>query len=172
MEQEIIKIEGITPNMVWIALAVGVALLTLYVLYGKARQTYRDEKKAKKKEEQETQLQDIDITDKIAEKVIQKLTPQIDEKFKEFSKSFDEKFKDIDEKLANDNESIKSHTSQLNDHETRVGRLEGGNRSLCQGMLALLEQNPLLGRQTKAMQNYLITGKYNEDDWRANERAD
>ena len=165
MEQEIIKIEGITPGMVWIALAVGVALLALYVLYGKARQTYRDEKKAKKKEEQETQLQDIDITDKIADKVIQKLTPQIDKKFEEFSKSFDEKFNDIDDKLANDNESIKSHTSQLNDHESRVGKLEGGNKALCQGMLALLKQSAATAKTEKAMENYLITGEYNKEDW-------
>lgn len=165
MEQEIIKIEGITPGMVWIALAVGVALLALYVLYGKARQTYRDEKKAKKKEEQETQLQDIDITDKIADKVIQKLTPQIDKKFEEFSKSFDEKFNDIDDKLASDKEDIKSHTTQLNDHESRVSKLEGGNLALCHGMLALLERDPSLDKEQKAMKNYLIDGKYRKEDW-------
>ena len=165
MEQEVIRIEGITPNMVWIALAVGVALLAIYVLYGKARQTYRDEKKAKKKEEQESELQDIDITERIADKVIQKLTPQIDKKFEEFSKSFDEKFNDIDDKLASDKEDIKAHTTKLNDHENRVSKLEGGNKALCQGMLALLKQSAATEKTEKAMENYLITGEYNKEDW-------
>jgi HSP90 family molecular chaperone len=107
-----------------------------------------------------------DVTDEIADKVMDKLTPEINKKFDEFNASFDKRFKDIDDKLASDKEDIKSHTTQLNDHESRVGKLEGGNKALCQGMLALLKQNAATSNAEKAMETYLITGEYNKEDWK------
>lgn len=152
------KIEGISPDMLWIALVVIIGLGTLYVLYGKVRDTYRNEKK-KKREDQE--LNRTDITDQIAEKVLEKLTPQIDEKFARF----DKKFEEIDKKLASDKETIEMHTRQLNEQESRVSRLEGGSRALCHGMLALLEKDASLSKAQHAMKNYLIDGVYKEEDW-------
>ena len=96
---------------------------------------------------------------------MEQLQTKLDEKFDEFSTSFDERFNAIDEKLAADKEDIKSHTTQLNDHESRVSKLEGGNWSLCQGMLALIKRDPELSKAEHAMENYLITGKYNPSDW-------
>ena len=40
-------IEGVTPGMLWIALIVLVAGATLYVLYGKVRDTYRKQQEYK-----------------------------------------------------------------------------------------------------------------------------
>lgn len=152
------KIEGISPEMLWTALIVIIGLGTLYVLYGKVRATWRAEKKEKRKAQE---LEGKDITDQIAEKVLERLTPQIDEKFAKF----DLRFEEIDKKLASDKETIEMHTRQLNEQEGRVSKLEGGNKALCHGMLALLESNPNLGKAQTAMKNYLIDGKYKEEDW-------
>ena len=161
--ENMLKLESLTFSSIWNALVVLIVLALLFFGIYKGVIMIRDDIKNRKNEKK---INKKDITDEIADKVIDKLTPQIDEKFKEFSQSFDTKFDDINGKLSADKEELTSHTTKLNDHETRVSRLEGGDRSLCQGMLALLEQNPSLQKQTHAMQNYLITGKYNEEDWK------
>ena len=145
------KIEGFTPSMLWTFCVVLVGLMALVVLGYKVIEIMRKEHDRKV---EQRQLNGQDITDKIADKVMEKLTPQLDEKFAE-----------IDRKLASDKEDIRSHTRQLNDHESRVSKLEGGSNTLCQGMLALLERDPALSNAAHAMKNYLITGKYNEKDW-------
>ena len=162
-EKKSLLLEGLLPVDVWNAIIVLLVLFGVAVALLKGIAFIREEiHKAKDKKN----LNKKDVTDEIADKVMDKLTPQINEKFNEFNASFDEKFKEIDKKLDNDKEMLSSHTTQLNDHEGRVSKLEGGDRSLCQGMLALLEQNPSLSKAQHAMQNYLITGKYNEEDWK------
>ena len=151
MEQQVQKIEGISPDMIWTFLVVLVGLMALVVLGDKVMDVYR---KAKKRREEQTELQNSDVTDRIADKVMEKLEPKLNAKFDE-----------IDRKLASDKATIESHTVQLNDHESRVGKLEGGNLALCHGMLALLERDPSLTKEQKAMKNYLIDGKYKEEDW-------
>ena len=160
--ENMLKLESLTFSSIWNALVVLIVLALLFFGIYKGIIMIRDDRE---KQKDKKQLNKKDITDEIADKVMDKLTPQIDEKFKEFSDSFDEKFKDIDDKLKSDKEDIKAHTSKLNDHEDRVSRLEGGDRSLCQGVLALLE-NAQLTKQTHAMQNYILSGKYNEADWK------
>lgn len=159
---EVQKIEGISPEMLWTFIVVLVGLAALFILGYKVIEILRKEHERKVAKEE---LSGQDITERIANKVMEKLTPQIDEKFDAFEKSFDKKFDDIDTKLKADKEDIKSHTTQLNDHESRVSKLEGGNWSLCQGMLALLKQNPESAKAEHAMENYLITGKYEPKDW-------
>ena len=151
MEQEVLKIEGISPSMLWTALYVIVGLCALVVLGDKVLDVFRH---ARQRRADRQQLKGTDVTDRIADKVMEKLEPKLNEKFEE-----------IDRKLAADKATIESHTRQLNEHEGRVSKLEGGNSTLCQGMLALLEQDPALSKSAHAMKNYLITGKYNEKDW-------
>lgn len=158
MEAQVPKIEGITPEMLWTFMVVLVGIMALIVLGDKVMDVFRNIKKRRK---EQSQLNGQDITDTIADKVMEKLTPQIDEKFMQF----DRKFEEIDRKLSSDKEDIESHTHQLNDHEHRVSKLEGGNKALCHGMLALLEQNPSLAKAQHAMKNYLIDGTYKDDDW-------
>lgn len=161
-EKKTLLLEGLLPADVWNAIIVLLILFGVAVALAKGIAFFRDEiQKSRNKKK----LNRTDITDEIAEKVMDKLTPQINEKFEEFSTSFDKKFEDIDSKLSSDKELLKSHTSKLNDHEDRVSRLEGGNDTLCQGMLALLEKDPTLTKAAHAMKNYLISGKYNEKDW-------
>ena len=156
------KIEGISPEMLWTFMVVLVGLAALFVLGYKVIEILRKEHERKV---QKQKLAGQDITDTIANKVIEKLTPQIEEKFDKFEKSFDKKFDEIDKKLDNEQREIEIHNRQLNDHETRVSKLEGGDKALCHGMLALLERDPALTKAQHAMKNYLIDGKYKEADW-------
>ena len=145
------KIEGISPDMIWTALIVLVGAMALYVLFDKVREILRKEKRNREEREQ---LNGQDITDRIADKVMEKLQPQLDKKFDE-----------IDRKFASDKETLTMHTNQLNAFEDRVSKLEGGNKALCHGVLALLEKDPALAKPQMAMKNYLIDGIYKEDDW-------
>lgn len=151
MEQQLPKIEGISPEMLWTFMVVLVGLAALVVLFYKVVEIYRKEKEHREKKRQ---LNGQDITDQIANKVMDRLQPELDKKFEE-----------IDKKLAADKETLISHTSQLNAFEGRVSKLEHGNRALCHGILALLEKDPGLGTAQRAMKNYLIDGVYREDDW-------
>lgn len=161
--KEVLKIEGISPDMLWTFMVVLVGLVALFLMGYKVVEVIRKEKQRRQERQQ---LAGQDITDRIADKVMDKLTPQIDEKFAEFSRSVDLKFEEIDNKLKSDKDTLTLHTTQLNDHESRVSKLEGANYSLCHGMLALLERDPALAKEQKAMKNYLIDGKYNEEDWK------
>lgn len=161
--KEVLKIEGISPDMLWTFMVVLVGLVALFLMGYKVVEVIRKEKQRRQERQQ---LDGQDITDRIADKVMDKLTPQIDEKFAEFSRSVDLKFEEIDNKLKSDKDTLTLHTTQLNDHESRVSKLEGANYSLCHGMLALLERDPALAKEQKAMKNYLIDGKYNEEDWK------
>lgn len=162
-DKKTILLEGLLPTDVWNAIIVLLILFGVIVAVLKGIKFIRDWMRDSRKEKR---VSKVDFTDEIADKVMGKLSPQIDAKFDEFSKSFDKKFEDIDEKLKNDKETLTLHTTQLNDHEERVSKLEGGNLALCHGMLALLERDPNLGKEQKAMKNFLIDGKYNEEDWK------
>ena len=152
MEDKLPKIEGISPDMLWTFMVVLVGIATLVVLGDKVVDIFR---KAHERKEQKRKLNGQDITDQIASKVMEKLQPELDKRFDE-----------IDRKLASDKDLLASHTHQLNDHETRVSRLENGNKALCHGILALLERDPALSKAQNAMKNYLIDGKYDEGDWK------
>ena len=163
VQRQVEKIEGISPEMLWTFVIVLVGLATLFLLGHKVVEVLRKEHERKV---QRQQLDGQDITDQIANKVMEKLTTQIDEKFDSFETKFNEKFEDIDRKLSADKETLTSHTTQLNEHENRVSKLEGGNKALCQGMLALLKQSAATANAEKAMETYLITGEYNKEDWK------
>ena len=153
--QEVQKIEGISPAMLWTFLIVLVGLATLFVLGYKVIEILRKEHERKV---QKQKLAGTDITDEIATKVMEKLQPKLDEKFSE-----------IDRKLAADKEAIELHTSQLNAHEGRVRKLEEGNKALCHGIFALLNHEVTgnsidkLKKAENAMKNYLIDGVYSEE---------
>jgi len=162
-EKKSLLLEGLLPVDVWNAIIVLLILFGVFVAVFKGYVMIRDEvRKAKERK----QVNTGDVTERIATKVMEKLKPEIDKKFDDFDKSVDKKFEEIDKKLSADKETLRNHTTQLNDHESRVGRLESGNRALCHGMLALLEQDPeQLLKAQRAMKNYLIDGKYKEEDW-------
>ena len=162
MEQP--KIEGISPDMLWTFCVVLVGLMALVVLVYKVIEIARKEHERKVNRQQ---MNGEDITDRIADKVMEKLSSQLDEKFEEINR----KFESVDTKLANDKETIEMHTRQLNANEDRVKKLEDGNKALCHGIFALLgheiDGNSVDGLKhtQKAMKNYLIDGVYKESEW-------
>ena len=112
---ELPPIEGVTPGMLWTSLIVLIAGASLYVLYGKVRETYQKNKKMKDPEAR--------LADEISEKVLEKLEPR---------------FSEIDRKLANDKALIDDHTQKLASIGRRNDSLEAGQKALCRGVLALL----------------------------------
>lgn len=113
--QDLQPIEGITPGMIWTALIVLIGIATLYVLYGKVRETYVKNKKMKDPENR--------LADEISARVMEKLEP---------------KFAEIDRKLANDKAMIDDHTQKLANIGRRNDSMEKGQKALCRGVLALL----------------------------------
>lgn len=158
MEAQVQKIEGITPSMLWTFLVVLVGLMAIVVLGDKVADVFR---KAKKRKQDNAELEGEDITDRIADKVMEQLTTKLDEKFAE-----------IDRKLAADKETIDMHTTQLNAQKGRVDRLDNDNKALLHGMSALLSHEingnstDKLKKTQVALNNYLIDGVYKEDDWK------
>ena len=122
--QQAQAIEGITPAMLWTFIVVLVGLMALIVLGDKVMDVFRN---AKKRRQEQSDLNSQDITVRIADKVIEKLTPTLDEKFDEINK-----------KLAADKETIELHTRQLNAQNERVDRLDNDTRALLHGVSALL----------------------------------
>ena len=167
-EKKALLLEGLLPVDVWNTIIVLIILFGVGMAIFKGVVAIKDEVEKHRKKKN---INKKDVTEEIADKVMEQLMPKIDEKFNEFNASFDKRFEDIDKKLSDDKELLASHTRQLNEHEGRVGKLEGGTDTLCQGMLALLERDPALNRAAHAMQNYLITRKYNPKDWEVKEEA-
>ena len=136
-------IEGVTPGMLWTALIVLVAGATLYVLYGKVRDTYRKQQEYKKMQNDPGNK----LADEISAKVLEKLEPR---------------FAEIDNKLSNDKARIDEHTRQLNDLTSRTDGLENGQKVLCRGVLALLNHelhngnNDEMEKAQAGMNEYLI----------------
>lgn len=153
--EEVQKIEGISPQMLWTFLIVLVGLATLFILGHKVVEILRKEHERKL---QKQQLAGTDITEQIADKVTEKLKTELDKRFAE-----------IDRKLAADKELIDLHTRQLNAHEDRVKKLEEGNKALCHGIFALLNHEVTgnsvdkLKKAESGMKNYLIDGIYSEE---------
>lgn len=153
-------LEGLTLDSVWSFICIGFALIGVFLVVAK----FIDQIRKWIKEHKEKQaLGKTDITKDVADKVVEQLGPQIDQKFKDFETSFDKKFQDINDKLAADKELLTMHTNQLNAHESRVGKLEGDTNALCHGMLALLEKDEKHVAAYNAMKNYLIDGVYREE---------
>lgn len=164
MEQQVQRIEGISPDMLWTFVVVLVGLAALFILGYKVVEIFRKEQERKRQQEQ---LNGQDITEQIANAVMLKLQPELEKKFGEINTQFAE----IDRKLTNDKETIEMHTRQLNAYENRVDQLEGGNKALCHGVFALLSHEvngnsiDKLKTAHHAMQNYLIDGTYREEAW-------
>jgi len=157
-EQQLPKIEGISPDMIWTFLVVLVGLMALVVLGDKVMDVFRN---AMKRRRERREVNGQDITDRIADKVIAKLTPTLDEKFEE-----------INQRLDNDRTDIDSHERRLNAQDDRVDRLDDDTRALLHGMSALLSHEvngsntEKLKRTQAAISNYLIDHIYKEDDWK------
>jgi uncharacterized protein HemX len=132
-------IEGVTPGMLWIALIVLIAGASLYVLYGKVRET-----RSKLKTMNDPQGK---LAEEISTKVLESLEPR---------------FAEIDRKLSNDKAVIDSHTRQIDALSSRTDGSEDGIKALSRGVLALLNHalhngnNDELEKAQQGINEYLI----------------
>ena len=168
-EKKSMLLEGLLPIDVWNAIIVILVLFGVFVAVFKGVVLIRDEIR---KHRERKALHGDGVTDQIAAKVTEKLTPQIDEKFTSFEKKIDKRLGEIDKKLASDKEAIEMHTRQLNAQEDRVDRLDNDTKALLHGMSALLGHiatgNSIdkVKKTNDVMKNYMIDRKYNEEDWK------
>ena len=136
-------IEGITPEMIWTALIVLIGVGTLYVLYGKVRETYRKQQEYKRVKNDPGER----LADEISKKVIGSMEPR---------------FAEIDRKLSNDKALIDAHTRQIAAIEKRQDGFETGQKAGNRGILALLNHELHNGnsdemeKAKQVMDDYLI----------------
>ena len=124
MKETPLALEGIiTPTGLWNAFVI--ILVLIGVIYGvtKFAVLIRDEVK---KRRDEKQLNKKDLTEQIADKVTERVSVKLDEKFQE-----------IDEKLANDKIAIDRHERQLAAHAKQIRKAKSGLNALGQCVYVL-----------------------------------
>lgn len=120
MAESVQPIEGITPAMLWNFVLVLLGLCAVVVLVYKVIEIMRKEHERKVRQQQ---MQGRDLTDDIADKVIEKLEP---------------KFEKIEEKLASDKERLDSHERRLNANEDTLKRIGENTEKMLDVMDGLL----------------------------------
>ena len=120
MAESVQPIEGITPAMLWNFVLALLGLCAVVILIYKVIEIMRKEHERKVKKEQ---LNGKDLTDEIADKVMEKLKPQLEK---------------IDEKLASDKERLDSHERRLNKDEADLERIGENTEKILDAMDGLL----------------------------------
>lgn len=120
MTASVQPIEGITPAMLWNFVLVLLGLCAIVVLVYKVIEIMRKEHERKVKKQQ---LDGRDLTDEIADKVMEKMKPQFDR---------------IDEKLASDKERLDSHERRLNQNDADLERIGENTEMILDAMDGLL----------------------------------
>ena len=120
MTESVQPIEGITPTMLWNFVLVLLGLCAVVILFYKVIEILRKEHERKAKK---AQLNGKDLTDEIADKVMEKLKPQLEK---------------IDKKLAGDKERLDSHERRLNNDEADLDRIGENTEKILDAMDGLL----------------------------------
>lgn len=114
-------IEGITPDMLWNFVLVLLGLCAIVVLVYKVIEIVRKEHERKEKK---NKLADKDLTDEIAEKVLEKLEPR---------------FKDIETKLDNDKNRLDNHESAIKSINASIETIKDGMQVTADALTAILD---------------------------------
>ena len=114
-------IEGITPAMLWNAVLVLLGICTIVVLVYKVVEIARKEHERKEKK---NKLADKDLTEEIADKVLEKLEPR---------------FKDIETKLNNDKNRLDNHETAINSLNGSIETIKEGMQVSCDALTAILD---------------------------------
>lgn len=131
-------VEGLTPEILWWTFVGLVALGTLYVLYGKVRKTWRDEKEAK---EDRTAKKDGTIQGQLRE--------------------INERLNTIDEYIRESDRRFERDNRRLNTLETDTESIARGINALARAELAHIQHdltgnhNDNLGLAEKEITDYL-----------------
>lgn len=110
-------IEGITPEMLWDFVLVVLGLCAVIATVYKVVEIVRKEKERKK-------LSSVDLTDEIANKVLEKLEPR---------------FAEIDRKLTSDKDRLDNHESSLKSIQKSNAVVRDGLRVSCEALTAVLD---------------------------------
>ena len=160
MKETPLALEGIiTPTGLWNAIVIIFVLIG--VIYGISKFVIliRDELK---KRRDERQLNKKDLTEQIADKVTERLSMKLDEKFQE-----------IDDKLANDKIAIDRHERQLAAHTKQLRKAKTGLNALGQCVYVLFMRSNggsvpenMIESANESMTKYLFNkeGEEEEDD--------
>ena len=160
MKETPLALEGIiTPTGLWNAFVIGLVLIG--VIYGIAKFAFliRDELK---KRRDEKQLNKKDLTEQIADKVIERVNVKLDEKFQE-----------IDDKFAKDKIAIDRHERQLASHAKQLRKAKTGLNALGQCVYVLFMRSNggtvpenIIQSANESMTAYLFNkeGEEEEDD--------
>lgn len=114
-------IEGITPTMLWNFVLVLLGLCAIVVLVYKVIEIMRKEHERK---EQRNRLSGRDLTDEIADKVLEKLEPR---------------FKDIETKLDTDKNRLDNHETAIKSINSSMDTIKEGMQVTCDALTAILD---------------------------------
>ena len=114
-------IEGITPEMLWNFILVLLGICAIIVLVYKVIEIMRKEHERKEKK---SRLSDKDLTDEIAEKVLEKLEPR---------------FKDIESKLDNDKNRLDNHEKSIKSLNGSIDTIKDGMQVTADALTAILD---------------------------------
>lgn len=114
-------IEGITPEMLWNFVLVLLGLCAIVVLVYKVVEIVRKEHERKVKQ---NQLAGKDLTDEIAEKVLEKLEPR---------------FKDIETKLTTDKSRLDNHETSIKNLNSSIDTIKEGMQVTADALTAILD---------------------------------
>lgn len=158
MKETPLALEGIiTPTGLWNAIVI--ILVLIGVIYGISKFVIliRDELK---KRRDERQLNKKDLTEQIADKVTERVSVKLDEKFQE-----------IDEKLANDKIAIDRHERQLASHAKQLRKAKTGLNALGQCVYVLFMRSNggsvpenMIESANESMTAYLFNKEGDEDE--------
>ena len=160
MKETPLALEGIiTPTGLWNAVVI--ILVLIGVIYGISKFVIliRDEIK---KRRDERQLNKKDLTEQIADKVIERVNVKLDEKFQE-----------IDDKFAKDKIAIDRHERQLASHAKQLRKAKTGLNALGQCVYVLFMRSNggtvpenMIESANESMTKYLFNkeGEEEKDD--------
>lgn len=158
MNETPLALEGIiTPTGLWNAFVIFLVLIG--VIYGVTKFVIliRDEVK---KRSDEKKLNKKDLTEQIADKVIERVNVKLDEKFQE-----------IDDKFAKDKIAIDRHEQQIAQHAKQLRRAKTGLNALGQCVYVLFMRSNggtvpenMIQNANESMTGYLFDKKGEEDD--------
>lgn len=120
MMEKLPAVEGLTPTILWYTIVGLAGIGAVIILVDKVADVFRKCRERKR-------LAQAQPGDALAESISQKVLENLEPRFEE-----------IDKKLANDKAMIDTHTRQLAAQERQMDAVEGGNKVLCRGMLAML----------------------------------
>ena len=121
MADQVQPIEGITPTLLWNFVVVLLGLCAVVILVYKVTESMRKEHERKEKREK---LNGKDLTDEIADKVLEKLEPR---------------FAEIDKKLSSDKDRLDNHEAALSEIGKSHKLLRSGMKVTCDSLAAILD---------------------------------